>query len=135
MSAPPLRLLRRAIVSALKEDVPLLALLSEDDIHGERVPADQAWPFIKYGSADASQGYRANVPIHAFSKSEFTDEAWKLIEAIGDALDSATLALEDGSKAYCALAQLRVIPDAQESAAWHGIASISVRLERECGES
>lgn len=119
--------LRQAIVTALRADTGLTAITER--IYGERVLADPTFPFVRYGVSDTVpqrgacwDGSRINVPIHSFSKADFTDEVAQMNAAVALALDGKVLAL-DGGKAHLRWTGSRIIPDASEASAWHGIVS------------
>lgn len=135
MSAPPILALRRSIVAHLKADATVVAVLPAARQFGERSTAG-SWPFSRVGELEGEPGHEIVGAIHVFSKAEFTDEVWLILERIGESLDSAVLYLGDapgeGPKANLELVRTRVIPDAAEQSAWHGIATIRARVERDC---
>lgn len=132
MSVAPILGLRRAIITHLRADSSVTALVPSARIYGERAPATLTWPFVRYGVSDAVPGYDITVPISVFSKSDYTDEAAAIGETIGASLDSAVLTLSDGRKAVLRYVGMRLIPDADETAAWHGIVTIGARVARDC---
>lgn len=138
MSAPPILETRQAIVVHLKADVTIApALLPAAQIFGER-SEDLGWPFIRCDSFDALPGHEIEGVIHVFSKADFTDETATILKRIGDSLDSKVLYLGDepfeGAKANVELRRTRIIPDAAEQGAWHGMAFIRATVARDCAE-
>ncbi len=112
--------LRQAIVSALKSDAGLTAIVPAARVNGERAEANPVFPFTRYGITDARRT-SIDVPIHAFSKAEYTDEVAGINAAIVTALDGRTLDLGGGEKAYLTWAGSTIIPDAAEAGVYHGI--------------
>jgi hypothetical protein len=135
MSAPPILALRRAIVAHLKADIALTALLPSARIFGER-STEGSWPFSRIGELEAVPGHEIGGAIHVFSKGDFTDEVAAILERIGTSLDDQVLYLGDepfeGPKANVTLVRTRIIPDGAEQSAWHGIATISATVPKDC---
>ncbi len=132
MANDPTLALRRAIIGALKADSGVTDLVADGRVYGERALAKPIFPFIRYGITDARpkrgtcwDGATIDLPIHAFSKAEFTDEAVNINRAIQLALDGKALQLEGGATAYVTWAGSTVIPDAAEAGIWHGISRFS----------
>lgn len=128
MAQDPTLALRQKITARLKADPDVLALVAEPQIYGERVKADKAWPFIRYGVSDTLplkgqcwDGATVDVAIHCFSKAQFTDEAANINAAIAASLDNATLEL-GGRRAHIRWTGSTILPDPAEADAWHGIA-------------
>lgn len=126
--------LREAIITRLRADAQLIALVPPARIYGMRQPATTLWPFTRYGSTDTKpalaqcwDGQVVNLTLHAFSKAQYEDEVAQISSAIAEALGGAVLTLEDAeaSKAHLRWRQSQIVPDAAEASAWHGI----VRLE------
>lgn len=128
MAQDPTLALRRKIVSRLKADADVIALVAEEQIYGERVAAEKSWPFIRYGVSDTTprkgqcwDGAAVDVAIHCFSKNPFTDQAAGINAAIAASLDNATIDL-GGQRAHLRWTGSTVLPDPDEADAWHGIA-------------
>jgi hypothetical protein len=132
MSAAPILALRKAIVTHLRADTSVTALVPAVRLYGERAPASPTWPFMRYGVSDAVPGYEITVPLHIFSKDPFTDDVNAIAEAIGGSLDGKTLSLADGRSAYLKWESVRVIGDAAEADAWHAIVTVSAMVPRDC---
>lgn len=127
--------LRRAIVAHLKADPGLLAIVPQAQQHGERSPAKPTFPFTRYGVAETLparaqcwDGVRVTFPIHAFSKTRFTDEVHGINAAIAAALDGAVLALGDGGRAHVRWLNSRILPDPREADVFHGIVSFEATV-------
>lgn len=112
--------LREAIVTALKADSGLTSIVAPAQVNGERAEANPIFPFTRYGVSEA-RPRSTDVPIHAFSKAEFTDEVAGINAAIVAALDGRTLALGDGERAYLTWTGSTIMPDSAEAGVYHGI--------------
>lgn len=134
MSAAPKLATRRGLVTHLKADVPLVAVLPAARIFGEKAAPDVQWPYLRMGEFEAGGEPRhlINCNIHVHSKSDFTDECAQILELAELSLDSAVLTLGDGSRANVSVNSSRIIDDPDERSAWHGILSIEVRVAKDC---
>lgn len=127
----PLIPFRRKLVARLKADAVVTALLPAGRIYGERSDADTAWPFSRCGEFEGTfEEVTGNV--HAFSKSDFTDEVGGIVEAISSSLDGAVIELADGRKAHVTVDRTRILPDPAEQSAWHGIVMIVAKVKKDC---
>jgi len=83
---------RREVVAHLKTFAPLTALVAAAHIHGERVPADPVWPYLRYAATtlpyDAScwSGSTHLVSIHAYSNGPYTDSILQIGAQIVEAM-------------------------------------------------
>lgn len=119
--------LREAIVTILKADAGLLALVTAGSIYGEYPGAQPERPFVRYGEDDAAparstcwEGAVVAFPVHAFSADKFTDEVKGLNAAIVTALDGKVITLEGGSKATILWQRSQVLRDGADPNAFHG---------------
>lgn len=132
MAVAPILGLRKAIVTHLRADVGVTGTAVGARIYGERAPASPTWPFVRYGVSDAS-GDTISVPLHVFSKDDFTDDVNAIAEAIGLSLDEKTLVLGDGRKAYIAWVGMNGgMPDGEEQSAWHTVVTVQARIPHGC---
>jgi len=131
MSVAPILGLRRAIVTHLRADSTVTTTAVDSRIYGERAPAEPQWPFVRYGVSDAA-GDLVSVPLHVFSKDDFTDDVNAIAEAIGNSLDERVLTVSEGVKAYLAWQGVQVMGDAEEQSAWHAIVTIQARIPQGC---
>lgn len=127
MSVAPILGLRRAIVTHLRADSTVTSTAVGTRIHGEKAPTTPTWPFVRYGVSEAS-GDEISVPLHVFSKDDFTDDVNAIAEAIGNSLDEITLTLGDSRKAYLSWAGVTVMGDPEEQSAWHAVVTISAKV-------
>jgi hypothetical protein len=132
MSVAPILGLRRAIVTHLRADTAVTSTAVGSRIYGEKVPAQPTWPFVRYGVSDAQPGFDISVPIHIFSKDDFTDDVNGIAERIGNSLDDKVLTLGDGRRAFPVWAGVRLAGDADEASAWHSTVLFDVRVPRDC---
>ena len=132
MSAAPILLMRRAVVAHLRADAVVTSLLPSGRIYGERPESNAVRPFMRYGMSDSVPGYDVTAPLHIFSGSDFTDEIARIIEEIQASLDGAVLTLESGEKIYMRVTSTRIIPDAAEQNAWHGVVTVKGHIPRDC---
>lgn len=128
---PPILNLRRAIVTHLRADTSVTSTAVGSRIYGERIADNPTWPFVRYGVSDAV-GDTITVPLHVFSKDDFTDDVNAIAEAIAVSLDEKVLTLGDGRKAYLSWASQNVMGDAEEASAWHAVVTISARVPQGC---
>lgn len=133
MSVAPILALRKAIVAHLRADTTVTNTAVGQRIYGERTPAEPQWPFVRYGVSDAVGGFEVNVPLHIFSKADYTDDVNAIAQAIGDSLEGKALTLGDSRKAYLTWAGVRVMEDGAQAGAWHSIVTIAARIPRDCG--
>lgn len=134
MARDPTLPLRQAVITALRADADLAALLPAERIYGERTPSEVTWPFVRYGQTDVGQ-VSGRLPLHVFSKSQFTDEAAEIAAAIVNALDGKALDLGSGRRATPVWPEnggTQIIPDAAEADAWHAIIRFDVAVPRSC---
>lgn len=131
MAVAPILGLRRAIVTHLRADAAVTATAVGSRIYGERAPASPTWPFVRYGVSDAA-GDSISVPLHVFSKDDFTDDVNAIAEAMGASLDEKVLTLGDGRKAYLAWQSVTVMGDAEEQSAWHAVVTVQARIPHGC---
>lgn len=138
MASDPTLPLRQAVITLLRADGALIALgdpaLTADRIYGERSPSKLTWPFVRYGQSNIGQT-GGTLPLHAFSKAKFTDEAAEIADRIVQLLDGAILDLGGGRKATLSWPEdggTQIIPDAAEADAWHAIIRFEVAIPRIC---
>lgn len=129
--------LRQAVVTTLKADGPLTALVDEDNVHGMRTPATLTWPFVRYGVPDVLpmraqclDGVQVRFAVHSFSKAAYEDEVANMNAAVAAALDSKTIELDTdfSAKAHIRWLGSRVLADPAEANAWHGIAEFEAGI-------
>lgn len=134
MSAAPKLATRRALVTFLKADVPLIAVLPAARIFGEKAASDVQWPYARMAEFESGGDpeHIINANVHVHSKADFTDEVAQICELMETALDGAVLTLADGSRANVDVNSSRIIGDPDERSAWHGIISIEVRVPKDC---
>lgn len=136
MSAPPLLASRKAVVRELANDSVVTSSAVGSRIYGERTqPSTLVWPFIRCDGFVALPDWRITALVHAFSKGPFTDEVHYLAEIITDLFDSAVLDLQNGSRAFVNVVNVRIIPDGAEVDAWHAIVQLSLEVPKDCLEA
>lgn len=137
---------RRVILSRLKADPGVALLIPAARIYPVTTPANPIYPFIRYGTSIVAP-FRASglassaitVAIHAFTKDltnasgavtmTAEDAAAKMADAIGGALDDATLPLEDGiHKARVTWTGTNLLQDPSEASAWHAVVNLRVEV-------
>lgn len=135
MALEPSLQLREAIVTLLKADTALVALLATaDKVFGEYPGAQPDRPFVRYGEDDTApnrsacwEGAVVAFPVHAFSAQKYTDEVKGLNAAIVAALDGKTVDLEDAGKATIIWQGSQVLRDGADPNAWHGFNRFEAR--------
>lgn len=81
---------RQAIVARLKAQ---MTTLPADSIYGEYVPANPAWPFIRYSSstlpweATCYDGSQVSASVHVFTSGPSTDEALRIAAEVVSVLE------------------------------------------------
>lgn len=132
------RLLRRSILTRLKADAGLIALVPAARIFPQAVPVEPEWPFIKTGPS-LSLPYRAScvrgdtitMDLHAFARGSASetaeDHAGRIGGLIEEALDDRTLTLETGATARIRLSDKRLMQDGEPDA-FHWFAQINARV-------
>jgi hypothetical protein len=127
--------LRRAVITHLRADASLIALVPAARLYGMKAPATPTWPFTRYGSPDETprpvscwDGSDVAFVIHSFSKAEFEDECAGINEAIETALNGAVLTMAGNVKARPIWLGSQIIPDGGEIGAWHGINRFGARI-------
>lgn len=122
--------LRQAVITTLRTDSDLTALVPSERVYGMSTPATTEWPFSRYGSPDSLpfrgqciDGATITFSVHSFSKAEFEDECAQINAAVSAALDRKTLELDSpvGAKAHVTWRGSQIVPDPTEASAWHGI--------------
>lgn len=134
MALNPALPLREAIITTLKADAPLVALVAAASIYGEHPTTQPARPFIRYGEDDTLpapvacwEGATVAFPIHAFSAAKYTDEIKGLNAAIVTALHGKVIELDDGTKAHIRWQGSQVLRDGADPNAWHGFNRFEAR--------
>lgn len=132
------RLVRRAVLTRLKADPGVLALIPKASIYPTTVPANPSFPFARYGAVSTTpfrlSGLNSSATrfsVHAFTGSvkndtgqvteTAEDRAGKIAEAIMTALDGYVLPLDGGMHATIAWLDSPVGIDGDEPGAWHVI--------------
>jgi hypothetical protein len=134
MASDPTLPLRQAVIQRLRADPDLIAIVPASRVYGERSPSELTWPFVRYGQSLIGQA-GGTLPIHIFSKQNFTDETAEIADAIVESLDDASLDLGDGRKAVLKWPEqggTQIIADGAEADAWHGIVRFEVTIPRLC---
>jgi hypothetical protein len=135
---------RAAILSALKADQTLTALVPAARIYPARPPASPGWPFIRYGIASdlpwkssGEDGQVISTAVHCFARAtdadpdgeRACDEIKGAIAAILDGPQGKGLALNlgEGITASVIVEGGRILAD-EEADDWHGIVNIEVTV-------
>lgn len=135
--------IRRAILTALKADAPLLGLIPASSMHPQAPASEPSWPFIKTGApsglpinAACVDGSVTVVAVHGFAKPRIEDGA--VVESAEDhaarigaftatALDKKKLALDGGGEAKLRWTGSQLLQDRDEADAFHTVQNFSVR--------
>lgn len=138
------RLVRRAVLTKLKADASLVAIVPASSIYSQHVPQGPIWPFIRLGPSN-TQRFRAacvdgavvTFDVHAFARDRFTagaivetaeDHASRIGSAIERALGDNWLALEGSGKVRVRLSDIALMQDAEEAGAFHWMAQVNGRV-------
>lgn len=128
---------RKAIISTLKADADLTALVPVARIYGVEPPANPTWPFTRYGfasqlplRASCMDGATIVGSVHAFAKGPGEDAVSAIAAAIARALDGKVLTL---STPYPATAHItwtgsQILRDTDEAAAYHAVVNFEASV-------
>lgn len=118
--------LREALITHLRQDVALTALVPATNIHGERVPANQAKPYIALSRMDVEafqaqcvDGGRIPIRLHTFADGEDSSTVTKISAALSSSLDDAQLALDEGWCLDISFVRTVSVASGSETTAWH----------------
>lgn len=137
------RLVRRAVLTRLKADTALTALVPTGSIYPQAVPSEPTWPFVKLGPlgtlrlrAACVRGGTVTVDVHAFARSRASggqvvetaeDHASRIGAEIERLLDGVNIGLEGGAKAKLDLSDIRLLQDGEPDA-FHWFAQLNARV-------
>lgn len=133
---------RRALMTAMKADTALTALVPAARIYPQVPDKTPTWPFVRYGSptsvplrASCLDGAEHTIAIHAFAKQRkqgqsavetAEDHAARIGAAIARALDARTLTV-DGGKLKVNWRGSQLLIDGDERDAFHAVVNFRVR--------
>lgn len=137
--------IRRAILTALKADGAVTALVPAASIHPQSPVGEPTWPFIKSGSPSAIpiegacvDGDEFIIAIHSFAKPRYSgsnamvetaeDHADRIGTAVLRALHRNRLQLESGAFAKVRRTGFQLLRDGAEADAYHHVANFRVRV-------
>lgn len=120
--------LRQAVITRLRVDADLIAIVPAARVFGMKPSATPEWPFTRYGTPDTTprratcwDGQDTDFTVHSFSKMEFEDQCATINGAIVDSLGDAVLALPGGGKATVLWLGSQILEDGAVAGAWHGL--------------
>lgn len=136
---------RRAVLTAMKADDALTAMVPEGSIHPQAPLGALSWPFIKWGApagipikASCVDGNEIIVAVHGFAKRRENgsgqvietaeDHAARIGSGIAAALDGKSLALSAGGHARVRWTGSQLLQDGDESDAFHSVQNFRVRV-------
>lgn len=126
---------REAVVSWLRADVALTALVPAERVFGLRQPVDAPYPFVRYGTPDTlpntascMSGSVVYVDLSTFAGKQGAseDEACTIAAAVVASLDGARLDLEGGRYAEVRWTGGQTLPDPDERDVWHALRSFEI---------
>lgn len=137
------RLVRRDILTRLKNDTGVLALVPAASIYSQSTPKEPAWPFIKTGAVQSlpirgacMDGASVNISVHAFSKGRWAgsslletaeDHASRIGGAIEDCLDARGYDLPNGQRVRYRCTDMQLLVDGEPDA-FHYFTNVSARV-------
>lgn len=137
------KLVRRALLTRLKADAGLIALVPAARIFPQGAPGEPTWPFVRLGGtitqpwkAANTAGGNVTIDIHAFARARESggqvaetaeDHAGRIGAAIETALADNRLALESSAAAHISLSDLRLMSD-EEPESFHWFAQVNARV-------
>lgn len=141
------RVARRALLTRMKANAALRALVPTASIYGQTVPANPAWPFIKLGvpqtlpiTATCLNGALVTIPVSGFARQReqgsvtvetAEDHAGRIGAAIERALhlkgDAVTVDGQEVRLRYT-VTDMRLFPDGDEADAFHYSALVQAKI-------
>ena len=139
------RLVRRDILTRLKQDAFVTALVPSTSIYSQATPKEPKWPFIKTGAVQSipirgacMDGATVNISVHGFSRGRYNasgalvetaeDHASRIGAAIEDCLDAKGATLTTGERVRYRLTDVQLLVDGGEPDAFHYFANVSARV-------
>lgn len=138
---------RRALLTRVKNNAALVALVPKANMHGQSPPATPVWPFTKLGPPQTLpirgaclDGGTVNIGFHAFAKPRYTgstmietaeDHSGRIAAAFERAIDSrGETVTVDGQSARLTyqLADMILQRDPAEADAYHYSATVRIRI-------
>lgn len=120
--------LRRAVVQALRAAPAVTSRVRPQDIYGEEVPSDPAWPFIRYGFPDqmlyessCRSGEEQEFSVDVFAEGPGMDAVTEIASAVRDVLDNADLSLATLRLQSLDYRNTLVLRDSPESTNYHAV--------------
>lgn len=133
---------RRAVLTIMKADSALLALVAKTSIYPQRTDPTPAWPFIRCGSpsvvpvrAACVDGGNLTMAVHGFAKPRMQgqtmaetaeDRASRIGSAIARALDRQKVAIAGGTLAITWQGS-QLLQDPEEADAFHTVQNFRIR--------
>lgn len=133
---------RRAILTLLKADAALTALVPAAQIYAQAARSNDLWPFIRWGSpsavprrASCLDGQIISSALHGFSKGRWSgkreletaeDHAARIGAAIAAAVDGRRVAIPGGYAAI-RVSGSQLLLDRDEASAFHTVQNLRIR--------
>lgn len=144
MAGALIRDVRRAVLTRLKADAGLTAIVAAANIHPSTVPAGTPWPFTRFDAPQSTPldgacyaGAEVTFLLHSFAKPRFNtggqmietaeDHAGRIIDAMKLAIHRHRVPVA-GASALLSVLSSRLLIDGAESTAYHGILSCRARV-------
>lgn len=144
MAGALIRDVRRAVLTRLRQDAGLTAIVAAANIHPSTVPANPVWPFTRFDAPQSTPidgacyaGAKVTFMLHSFAKPRM-NASGQMIETAEDhagrILDAMKLAIHKhrvpvaGASALLSVVSARMMIDGAESTAYHGVLSCRARV-------
>ena len=143
MANDPSLAVRKAALTILKADTPLIALVPAASMFTQSPPAAPTMPFLRSGAptfvpirATCVDGGDVTMAMHCFSDGRRSgdtlvegaeDHACHITAAMASALDGQRISYGDGSIRIM-VSGTQVMQDPEEASAYHGIVNIRARV-------
>lgn len=134
-----IRDVRRATLAALKADSGLTAIVSASEIYPSTVPAEHAWPFMRWdapSSTPLTWGATVSFMLHAFAKPRYNgggamietaeDHASRIVTAAYGVVHRNRVAIPGGAARLWSR-RTQLIRDGADADAYHGIITVAAR--------
>lgn len=138
------RLVRRAVLAALKADAGLTALVPAARVYPQAIPGEPLWPYVKLGppltlpfsAANARSSGEVSLDVHAFARARESggavvetaeDHAGRIGAAIEAVLHRNGLTLDGGETARVRLSDIQLLQD-EEPDAFHYLCRVNARV-------
>lgn len=124
--------LREAVITYLRANTALIALVPAESIHGERVPSQRTRPYIAMSKlsvegfeASCINGGRIEIRLNVFTSGADSGPVIKISSTLAEELDDAQLELDDGWCLDITYVRTNQVSGGTETTDWHDVVVFS----------